>query len=162
MHCKNAIDSQIYDAILKLLWKTDYVEEIPVAIRHKYNKPKLVTIMPPELYAVLRQMRADGDITPEGMREIIGIEDLSADTKTQGADSSPGSNRGTKDWSDAQWKPKDTKSWVDGQWKQNDKWDDVWKNSPIGNTWNPQNIWNDNSWQGVEMPVKRSTNQWLK
>ena len=151
---QNTINSQIYDAILKLLWQVEDERAVPIALRHHYNKPKLVTIMPPELYNVLIDMMDRGIIEEDGLREIIGLEEFSAEKKTQGSDTSPGENRSGNDWTDKQWKP-----------KPKDQWADAWNSTPVNGWANPTDQWASSStpvdqWEGGA-PIKNNKG-WIK
>ena len=84
------IEKQFYDQILCILFKVDSEKDLPVKIKHKFNKPKIQTLLTAEMVDVMERLAAVGLIDESGMREILGLEELKKETLTRGADISPG------------------------------------------------------------------------
>jgi hypothetical protein len=51
----------------------------------KFNKPRLVTLITPEMFSVLTNMEQLGLIDANGMRDILGLEDLNKETLSKGS-----------------------------------------------------------------------------
>jgi len=90
------IEQQLYDRILGVLFQTDDVDSIPVKIVHKFNKPKLWTLLTPDMFNVLTGMVQQGYIDEDGLREFLGLEEFKKDTITNGGNSNPQADQWAK------------------------------------------------------------------
>ncbi len=81
---ENIVEKQYYDVILAILFRTDDGRKVPVKIKFKFNKPKLLSLMTPDFMLVLIQMRELGLIDESGIRDMIGLEELDKETLTKG------------------------------------------------------------------------------
>lgn len=119
------IEEQLYDRILGVLFKTTEYDKIPLKITHRFNKPKLWTLLTPEMFQVLTGMVQMKFIDEDGMREFLGLEEFKKDTITEGADASP--TRGRWDGDDA-WGRQPPQP--ETGWRQNNGWQapqDPWR-----------------------------------
>jgi len=85
-------EKQFYDRILCILFKVDTATNVPVKIHHKFNKPKIQTLLTPDMVSVMGQLSAAGLIDESGMRDILGLEELDKDTLSKGSDTTPSRN----------------------------------------------------------------------
>jgi len=81
---ENIVEKQYYDVILAILFRMDDGRKVPVKIKFKFNKPKLLSLMTPDMMLVLIQMRELGLIDESGIRDLIGLEELDKETMTKG------------------------------------------------------------------------------
>ena len=95
---ERAIESQLYDRILQILFQVDDTNKLPIKIKHKFNKPKLFTMIDPALYNEMKDMVATGLIDESGMRKFFGVEELNKDTLSKGQNTDPDLNRWRPDW----------------------------------------------------------------
>jgi hypothetical protein len=89
---EEVVENQFYDKILCILFGIDDADKLPIRIKHKFNKPKLVTLLPPELYQQLLDMQARGLIDETGLRDFLGLTELDRERMSTGSDITP--NRG--------------------------------------------------------------------
>jgi len=87
---EDIIEKQYYDQILMILFKQDQIKDVPIKIHHKFNKPRLATLITPQMYQVLDDMVLKGRIEESGMREILGLDEADKETISKGGDTSPG------------------------------------------------------------------------
>lgn len=88
-----ALEKQFYDQILCVLFATDNPESIPIKIKHKFNKPKLWTLLSPEMFSVFSQMMQAELIDIDGIRDILGLDELNKETASLGNDQTPAQQR---------------------------------------------------------------------
>ncbi len=88
-----ALEAQFYDRVLCILFKVGNAKDLRVKIKHKFNKPKIQTLLTPDMVATMKELAASGLIDAEGAREILGLEELKKETLSKGQDVTPG--RGT-------------------------------------------------------------------
>jgi len=93
LRLEDTLEKQFYDRMLQILFKNLNVKDIPIKIVHKFNKPKIQTLLTPDTVNVMASLAQLGLIDESGMRDILNIEELKKETLTKGADSSP--QRGT-------------------------------------------------------------------
>lgn len=98
LQLEKVIESQLYDRILQILFQCENTNDLPIKMKHKFNKPKLFTMLDPALYNELKDMVAIGLIDEGGLREFLGIEELDKDTMTQGNNTDPDLNRWRPAW----------------------------------------------------------------
>lgn len=84
-----AIESQFYDRILAILFHTEDANSIPIKIKHKFNKPKLWTLLTPDMFSVFMQMVQAQLIDVDGVRDMLGLDELHKETMSLGNDTSP-------------------------------------------------------------------------
>ncbi len=126
-YMESVVSKQVYDRILSLLWRTEDISTVPLKLMHKINKPKLITIIPKDLYETYIDMLERGLIEVDGFRELTGMAEFSADTMgKRGADPTPGNNTASN-WSKPWSKPVQVDVWPEGKptWKTaigGDKW----------------------------------------
>jgi hypothetical protein len=87
------VETQLYDRILMILFAVESADELPIKMIHKFNKPKLWTLLTGESLDVLERMMMDGLIDEDGVRDFIGLDELDKETMTTGSDISPGTSR---------------------------------------------------------------------
>ena len=87
---EDTIEKQYYDRILLILFKQDNIKDVPIKIKHKFNKPRLATLINPQMYQVLDDMVLKGRIEESGMREILGLDEAEKETISKGGDTTPG------------------------------------------------------------------------
>ena len=104
-------ENQFYDQILCILFKVDSDKDLPVKIKHKFNKPKIQTLLTPDMVAVMERLAAFGMIDESGMREILGLEELKKETLTKGGDISPGRSTWIQNPSGLRYNLDRTKGW---------------------------------------------------
>lgn len=90
---ESVIEDQFYDRILAILFKVDNAKDVPVKIIHHYNKPKIQSLLTPEMVNVMSALAQMGLIDESGMREALSLEDAKKETMSKGSDTTPG--RGT-------------------------------------------------------------------
>jgi hypothetical protein len=81
---ENIVQKQYFDVILAIMFGVEDATQIPVKIIFKFNKPRLVTLLTPDMFSVLMQMAQAGLIDESGIRDILGIEELDKETMTRG------------------------------------------------------------------------------
>ncbi len=97
---ENTLEKQFYDVILAILFRVGNAREIPVKIKFKFNKPKLLTLVTPDMLEVMAGLKQMGLIDESGLREILGVTELDKDTVSKGAQGgpTPGANLWRKDF----------------------------------------------------------------
>lgn len=80
------VENQFYDEILRTLFREHDTSKIPVKIKIKFNKPRLLTLLTPEMFNVLTGLVQNGWIDESGLREVLGLEDVDRETMTTGAE----------------------------------------------------------------------------
>jgi len=94
---EHTLEGQYYDTILGIMFKQPDARKIPVKIKIKFNKPRLVTLLTPDMFNVLTGMAQLGLIDESGLRDILGLEDIDKETLSKGAQGSAG-NPGFNRW----------------------------------------------------------------
>lgn len=89
LNIEAALEAQFYDRILAILFNATDTNATPIKVKHKYNKPKLWTLMTPEMFSVFLQMMQTQLIDIEGVRDLLGLEELHKETLTLGNDVTP-------------------------------------------------------------------------
>ena len=82
---EGSIEKQFYDRILCILFQETDARKLPCKIKFKFNKPKLLTLVTPDMFQVLTGMAQMGLIDSSGIKDILGLEDLDKDTVSKGA-----------------------------------------------------------------------------
>ena len=92
---ENMVNTQYYDKVMGVLFMG---EELPFKITHHFNKPKITTILRPDLYEMGKDMLLNGIIDKEGLIEMLGVEQYRGNelNKTEGADINPESDTWVK------------------------------------------------------------------
>jgi hypothetical protein len=81
---ENTVEKQYYDNILAILFHKENARDIPIKIKFKFNKPKLTSLMTPDMFLVLTQMMQVGLIDEDGVRDMLGLEELDKETMSRG------------------------------------------------------------------------------
>ena len=123
---ERTLEKQFYDTILSVLFDVENARDIPIKIKFSFNKPRLVTLITPDMFAVLTQMMQMGLIDQSGIRDILGLEDLDKETMSKGeqGQSTPGVNKWNQDFS----QPTGLNMWPEEIARMNDAWakPDAW------------------------------------
>jgi len=92
---ENMVEKQYFDSILAILFGINNADDLPVKIKIQFNKPRLVTLLTPDMFEVLMGLVSAGLIDESGMRDILGIEELDKETVSKGAQGGarPGASR---------------------------------------------------------------------
>lgn len=151
MVLENIVEKQFYDNILAILFRTDDGRQVPVKIKFTFNKPRLVSLLSPDMFGVLVQMAQLGLIDESGIRDMLGLEELDKETMSKGQ-AGGGMPQANVAWPD-QRQPIQTNLWPDELRRLNDSWDE----------WNIKDEWilptaTGNAW-AVGTPEK-ITNRW--
>jgi hypothetical protein len=138
---EKTLEKQFYDTILSILFDTDDATNIPVKIKFAFNKPRLVTLITPDMFQVLTQMAQFNLIDESGIRDILGLEDLDKETMSKGE--AGGAYPGRNKWNQGR-QPISINLWPEELARMNDGWPagDQW---PSGDKWpegTPQEIIN--------------------
>lgn len=117
---ENMVDSQLYDKMLSILFDVENADDVPIKLKHKFNKPKLSSIFRADLYEMGKDMVAEGLMDKDGLIEMLGLEEFSKDkiNYSQGEDTDPQKN-----------------TWLNNRWKQEHEWPNiklVWEAMPKG------------------------------
>lgn len=117
---ERTLEKQFYDVILACLFNTDNARDIPIKIRFQFNKPRLVTLITPDMFAVLTQMAQMNLIDESGIRDILGLEDLDKETMSKGeaGQGDPGRNK----WYQNFKQPISINLWPEELARMNDTW----------------------------------------
>ena len=83
------LEKQFYDRVLCVLFNVEHEHQVPIKIKHKFNKPKLWTLLTPEMFSVFMQMAQAQLIDIDGIRDILGLEELDKETMSLGNDQTP-------------------------------------------------------------------------
>lgn len=128
---EDAVEKQFYDRILAILFQTDDALNVPCKIKFKFNKPKLLTLVTPDMFQVLMGMNQMGLIDAAGIRDMLGIEELDKDTLSKGTQGGgdPTQNKLNNFrqpvqinlWQDALGRPHVTAA----DWVNKDQWDKI-------------------------------------
>jgi len=127
---EHIIEKQYYDRLLCILFKVAAEKDLPVKMIHKYNKPKIQTLLTPEMVEVMGQLGAAGLIDESGMRDILGLEELKKDSLSKGGDTSPGRSTWIQNPSGLRYNIDTSRGW-------NIPRGDAW-NVNVPNKWNPE------------------------
>jgi len=110
------LESQFFDRILCILFQESDARKLPCKIKIKFNKPKLLTLLTPDMFSVLMQMAQLGFIDESGIREMLGLEEYNKDTMSKGAQGGPNPTFNKLD----NWRqPVQINLWQDGMGKLN-------------------------------------------
>lgn len=82
---ENSIEKQFYDRVLCILFHEKDARKLPCKIKFKFNKPKLLTLVTPDMFQVLTGMAQMGLIDSSGIKDILGLEDLDKDSVSKGS-----------------------------------------------------------------------------
>jgi len=136
---ENTIEKQFYDTILSILFDTDDATQIPVKIKFAFNKPRLVTLITPDMFQVLVQMAQYNLIDESGIRDILGLEDLDKETMSKGG--AGGAYPGRNKWNQGK-QPVQINLWPEELARMNDKWKgpDTWETPDAWPEGTPQEI----------------------
>ena len=95
-------------------------ETLPIKIKFAFNKPRLVTLITPDMFGVLTQMAQMGLIDESGIRDILGLEDLDKETMSKGeaGQGDPGRNK----WYQNFRQPISINLWPEELARMNDTW----------------------------------------
>jgi len=124
------IEAQFYDRILCILFKVHDAKDVPVKMTHKFNKPKIQTLLTPEMVNVMALLQQMGLIDEEGMREALSLEDAKKETMSKGGDSTPGRGTWIQNAAGLRWNPTTMPGWNLPR--------EDWFNINQGNTWHPE------------------------
>ncbi len=127
---ESTIEKQFYDRILGILFKSATAKDIPVRMIHKFNKPKIQTLLTPDTVAVMGQLSAAGLIDESGMRDILGLEELKKETLSKGGDTTPARNTWIQNPNGLRYHVQDMRGW---DIPRGDSWN---INKP--NAWTPE------------------------
>jgi len=138
---ENMVEKQYYDRVLAVLFHTNEPSEVPVKMKHKFNKPKLASVFRADLYEMGKDMVAEGLMDKDGLIEMLGLEQFQKEkiTYTEGADVDP-----------------QKQTWLQNQWKdhQHPSVTMVWDAMPKG--WTPPQPWTN---QFGQWPNQQVNNQ---
>lgn len=95
---EKTIETQLYDRILMILFDKEDADELPVRITHKFNKPKIWTLLSTEMFTVFERMLQDGLIDEAGVRDVLGLEEVDKETMSTGSDVTPSSGWANNKW----------------------------------------------------------------
>lgn len=123
---EDIVEKQFFDVILAIMFNVDDARNIPIKIKFQFNKPRLVTLLTPEMFNVLVQMAQMGFIDESGIRDILGLEELDKESMTNGADINPAISL----WNNGN-SPIQSRLWPEEIKRMNDSW-------PMGDKW-PKN-----------------------
>jgi len=82
---EDAVEKQFYDRILAILFQEPDARKIPCKMKFKFNKPKLLTLVTPDMFEVMMGMAQAGLIDASGIKDMLGLEDMDKDTISKGA-----------------------------------------------------------------------------
>jgi hypothetical protein len=151
---ENIVEKQFYDNILAIMFHVDDATNIPVKIKFSFNKPKLVTLLTPDMFGVLTQMAQLGLIDESGIRDILGLEEMDKETMSKG-EAGGGMPQANKAWETGK-SPIQINMWPGEIERMGDKWD-TWI---IKDEWVGQNdTWNTGTPQAVT-DKWATPNQW--
>jgi len=123
---ENIVEKQFYDNILAILFQQENAREIPIKIKFKFNKPKLISLLTPDMFLVLTQMMEIGLIDETGVREMLGLEELDKETlaKGQAGGGMPQFNTWAGGAQRVQINANPNNLWPEELKRLNDKWDE--------------------------------------
>lgn len=127
---ENIVEKQFFDTILAILFRQDDARQIPIKIKFKFNKPRLITLIDSEKFMVLTQMAQMNLIDESGIRDILGIEELDKETMSKGQQG--GATPGVNKW-DMGKQPIQINLWPEEIARMKDRWPamDKWpENTP--------------------------------
>lgn len=129
---ENIIEKQFYDTILAIMFQVDNARDIPLKIKFKFNKPKLVTLLTPDMFTVLTQMAQLQLIDESGIRDILGLEELDKETMSKGS-AGGGMPQSNTAWPNMK-QPIQINMWPEEVRRMQDKWDS-WPAIVQSNVW---------------------------
>ena len=110
------LEEQFFDRVLCILFQENDARKLPCKIKFKFNKPKLLTLLTPDMFSVLMQMAQLGFIDESGIRDMLGLEEYDKDTMSKGAQGGPDPTRNKL----SNWRqPVQINLWQDGMGKLN-------------------------------------------
>jgi hypothetical protein len=95
---EKVIEDQLYDRILCILFDIEDPAKLPIRMKHKFNKPKLVTMIPPPMYEQLKDMTGIGLIDEDGLRDMLGLTEYDKETMSEGANTDPDRDKWNAEW----------------------------------------------------------------
>lgn len=142
---ENMVEKQYFDTILAILFQIDNADDIPVKIKLQFNKPRLVTLLTPDMFEVLMGLVSTGLIDESGLRDILGIEELEKETVSKGSQGGarPGASRwfppGGKRPIQTSLKPRRS------MWRMEDLWNKITQKqlpeAPQRSLWRDEDTW---------------------
>lgn len=81
---ENIVEKQFYDNILAILFQQENARNLPIKIKFTFNKPKLMSLITPDMLLVLTQMMQIGLVDESGVRDMFGLEELDKETLSKG------------------------------------------------------------------------------
>ncbi|TRZ69448.1 MAG: hypothetical protein D4R96_03350 [Nitrosopumilaceae archaeon] len=147
---ENILENQFYDRILCILYDIESEEDLPVKLKHTYNKPTLLTLLTPEMINSLQTLVQNNWIDPSAVLQILHLEQYESQTNTEGEDVDPSK----AEWKDNEWEGQGSKGW-DGEnpigwnnenngWgKEEQQWGEHnrWGKTPMGSWYAPSQRW---------------------
>lgn len=127
---ENIVEKQYFDNILAILFQVDDARQLPLKIKFTFNKPRLVTLLTPEMFGVMTQMAQLGLIDASGIRDILGLEELDKETMSKGQ-AGGGMPQSNKTWPGMK-QPIQINLWPEELKRLNDTWDEWVVPNPIG------------------------------
>ena len=118
---ENIVEKQFYDNILAILFKQPNARQIPLKIKFTFNKPKLMSLMTPDMLLVLTQMMQMNLVDESGVRDMFGLEELDKETLTKGQ--AGGGMPQANTWQNGV-QPVQMNLWPDELRRLNDSWDE--------------------------------------
>lgn len=125
---EDIIEKQFYDRILSILFQVEDAKDIPIKMIHRFNKPKLLTMLDPAMFSVFVQMLQLGLIDEDGVREILGLREADKETLTEGSDKTPSEKL-------ALWDKAPVQVNVNTGWGTQQTQGNGWGQNPNGNGW---------------------------
>ena len=142
---ENILEKQFYDPILCILYDVENPDDLPIKMKHKYNKPTLLTLLPSDMINSLQILVQNNWIDESSLLEILHLEKYRKETMTKGEDIDPNSNK-TRGWNDS-WSQKEgideAVEWGDdsGWAGEGNDWTNRWGKSPMGSWFKPSERW---------------------
>jgi hypothetical protein len=150
------LEEQLYDGELCILFDIENPDDLPVKIKHKFNKPTLLTLLPTEMINSLDLLVTRQWIDPSAVLQILHLEKYKKETTSQGDIKDP-SNLVASGWkSHNGWNNTEiSPSWDGTKWNTpwnqvgwNDDWYSTW--GDIG--WNTGNNWTkEGGWKTAKL-----------
>jgi len=91
---ENFFEKQFFDRILKIIFKIDNLDDIPVKVKMNMIKPEISTLFNKEQYEIMLDMVDKGFISQDKMLDKLHLTDAQKDiTISGGGDDNPAKNR---------------------------------------------------------------------
>jgi len=137
--------SHVSSSLHKLLCgASGNADDIPVKIKIQFNKPRLVTLLTPDMFEVLMGLVSTGLIDESGLRDILGIEELEKETVSKGAQG--GARPGASRWTPGGRRPIQTSIKPRrSMWRMEDLWNKITQKqlpeAPQRSLWRDEDTW---------------------